>query len=222
MRVLITGATGMIGQGVLRECLAAPDVTEIVVAGRTPLPERPAKVKELIRADLTDWSDAAEDLKGLDACSYCLGVSAGGMSEADYRRITFDFTVALAKALKRASPKVTFCFISGAGTNVQSRTMWARVKGEAEQALKGLGFERLFLFRPASIQPMDGIVSKTASYRAMYTVVAPLYPLWKRLLPGQVTSTREVGQARLQVTRAGFSKDVLETPDINRAARGGG
>ncbi|MDX2008573.1 MAG: NAD-dependent epimerase/dehydratase family protein [Myxococcaceae bacterium] len=220
MRVLLTGATGMIGQGVLRECLNAEDVSEVVAVGRTPLGQTHPKLKELVRTNLLDWSDAGEVLRGVDACFYCLGVSSGGMSEADYTRVTVDLTLALATALKAASPEVTFVFISGASTDASEKgsVMWARVKGRAENALKAMGFRKLFLFRPGYIQPMDGITSKTTSYRWMYAVLAPTYPLLKRLFPRMVTSTRQVGRAMLNVTRGGFSKDTLESDDINLAA----
>lgn len=211
----------MIGQGVLRECLSAPDVDSVLVAGRTPLGQPHAKLTEVLRPDLLQWSDVEPQLASIDACFYCLGVSSAGMSEADYTRVTVDFAVALATSLKRASPNATFCFISGASTDGSGtgKTMWARVKGQAENALRALGFRRLFLFRPAYIQPMDGIVSKTGSYRMMYAVMAPLYPLWKRLMPRHVTSTRQLGQAMLQVTRKGFAKEILESADINVAAQ---
>ncbi|MDP1923007.1 MAG: epimerase [Myxococcales bacterium] len=221
MRVLILGATGMIGQGVLRECLSAPDVDSVLVAGRTPLGQTHPKLTEVLRPDLLQWTDVEPQLAGIDACFYCLGVSSAGLSEPDYRRVTVDFAVALATSLERASPNATFCFISGASTDGAGtgKTMWARVKGQAENALRALGFKRLFLFRPAYIQPMDGIVSKTGSYRVMYAVMAPLYPLWKRLMPNQVTSTRQLGRAMLQVTRNGFAKEILESADINVAAQ---
>jgi uncharacterized protein YbjT (DUF2867 family) len=221
MRVLLTGATGMIGQGVLRECLSADDVTEVVTVGRTPLGMTHPKLKDVTRPNLFDWSDASELLSGVDACFYCLGVSSGGMSEADYTRVTFDLTLAVATAVKAASPNVTFVFISGASTDATEKgsAMWARVKGKAENVLRTMGFRKLFLFRPGYIQPMDGIVSKTPAYRWMYVVLAPTYPVLKRLFPKMVTSTRQVGRAMLNVTRNGFPKDVLESEDINAAAQ---
>lgn len=221
MRVLLLGASGMIGQGVLRECLAAPDVTEVVSIVRAPLPEAP-KHTQLVRSDLTSLVDLEPTLTGLDACFYCLGVASGGMSEADYRRVTYDYALAVAQSLFRASPKATFCFVSGASTDATSSTMWARVKGETENALKAVGFPHVFLFRPGYIQPMDGIVSKTTSYRMMYAVMSPLYPVWKRLMPKLVTSTREIGRAMLHVTRSGWADQVLDSPAINAAAAAGG
>jgi len=219
MRVLLLGASGMIGQGVLRECLAAPDVTEILAVVRAPLGTPHPKLHEIVRADFTDFSALEEPLRNIDACFYCLGASSAGMSEADYRRVTVDYPVALATTLQKASPKATFCFVSGEGSDDTgtARAMWSRVKGEAENALKAFSF-RLFIFRPGYIQPMDGIVSKTASYRLMYVFAAPLYPVWRRLFPSHVTSTRELGQAMLQVTRRGFARQVLGSTEINEAA----
>lgn len=221
MRVLIVGATGMLGQGVLRECLADPDVTSVLVAGRTALGQAHPKLTELIITDLSNWSSHEPRLVGIDACFYCLGVSSSGMSEADYTRITYDYTMALATSLHRVSASATFCFISGASTDATEKgsVMWARVKGRAENALGRIGFRQLFLFRPGYIQPMDGIVSKTTSYRVMYAVMSPLYPLLKRLAPKMVTSTRQVGRAMLNVTKRGFSKPVLMSDDINVAAQ---
>jgi len=221
MRVLILGATGMIGQGVLRECLADPAVTSVLVAGRTSLGQTHPKLTELIKSDLSSWVDVEAQLTGIDACFYCLGISSSGMSEADYTRVTYDYALALATSLHRASTSATFCFISGASTDATEKgsVMWARVKGRAENALSRIGFRQLFHFRPAYIQPMDGIVSKTASYRAMYAVMSPLYPLLKRVAPKLVTSTRQIGRAMLNVTRRGFPKQVLESADINVAAQ---
>jgi len=145
----------------------------------------------------------------------------GGMSEADYTRITYDFTMALATSLHRASTSATFCFVSGASTDAteQGSVMWARVKGRAENALARIGFRQLFLFRPGYIQPMDGIVSKTTSYRVMYAVMSPLYPLLKRVAPKLVTSTRQIGRAMVNVTKRGYPKQVLDSTDINLAAQ---
>lgn len=210
----------MIGQGVLRECLAADDVTEVVSVGRTAVGQTHRRLRDVTRKNLFDWSDAGELLRGVDACFYCLGVSSGGMSEADYTRVTVDLTLALATALKAASPDATFVFISGASTDASEKgsVMWARVKGRAENGVRAMGFKRFFLFRPGYIQPMDGISSKTPSYRWMYAVLGPTYPLLKRLFPKMVTSTRQVGRAMLNVTRRGFPKDTLESDDINLAA----
>ena len=201
--------------------LADPDVTSVLVAGRTSLGQTHPKLTELIKSDLSSWVDVEPQLAGIDACFYCLGISSGGMSEVDYTRITYDFTMALATSLHRASTSATFCFVSGASTDATEKgsVMWARVKGRAENALARIGFRQLFLFRPGYIQPMDGIVSKTTSYRVMYAVMSPLYPLLKRVAPKLVTSTRQIGRAMVNVTKRGYPKQVLDSTDINLAAQ---
>lgn len=216
MRVLLLGGSGMIGQGVLRECLQRPEVTEVVSVGRTPLEQQHPKLKELIRKDLFDWSDLEAQLTGIDAVFFCLGVSSGGMSEAEYQKVSSALPLGLARVLKKTSPGLTFCFISGAGTDStgKGRTMWARVKGQTENDLQRIGFKAVYCFRPGYIQPMDGIVSKTKSYRLMYQFTSPLYPLIKGL-KGLVTSTRQLGFAMVEVALKGFPKPILESADIN-------
>lgn len=214
MKTVLFGGSGMIGQGVLLELLKRPEVTKVVSVGRTAVPQKDPKLEEVLLKDLTDYSSCGAAFEGVDAVLFCLGVSAGGMSEADYRRITFDVTLAAAKALHAKSPGATFCFISGAGTDATSRTMWARVKGEAESALQQVGFKAVYCFRPAMIEPMDGITSKTPSYRWMYVVFTPLFPLLRGLTK-YVTSTRQLGFAMVEVAAKGHSKRVLENADIN-------
>lgn len=206
----------MIGQGVLRELLARSEVTEVLSVGRTALEQQHPKLKELLRKDLFDWSDCEAQLTGIDAVFFCLGVSSSGMSEADYTKVSYDLPLGVAKVLKKTSPGLTFCFISGAGTDGtgKGRVMWARVKGQAENALQQLGFKAVYCFRPGYIQPMDGIVSKTPSYRLMYKFTSPLYPLFKGLT-SQVTSTRQLGFAMVEVALKGFPKPVLESADLN-------
>jgi uncharacterized protein YbjT (DUF2867 family) len=206
----------MIGQGVLRECLQRPEVTKVISVGRTPLEQKHEKLEELLRKDLYDWSGAEAQLTGIDAVFFCLGVSSGGMSEADYKKVSYDLPMGVARVLKQTSPNLTFCFISGAGTDStgQGRTMWARVKGQTENDLQQLGFKAVYCFRPGYIQPMDGIVSKTPSYRTMYKFTTWLYPAIKGLT-GMVTSTRQLGFAMVKVAREGFPKTILESADIN-------
>lgn len=206
----------MIGQGVLRELLQRPEVTEVISVGRTPLEQKHPKLKELLRKDLFDWSDCEAQLTGIDAVFFCLGVSSSGMSEADYTKVTYELPLGVAKVLKKTSPGLTFCFISGASTDAteKGRVMWARVKGRAENALQQIGFKAVYCFRPGYIQPMDGIVSKTPSYRLMYKITSPLYPLFKGVT-SQVTSTRQLGFAMVEVALKGFPKPVLTSADIN-------
>ncbi|GMU61542.1 MAG: hypothetical protein AMXMBFR34_33050 [Myxococcaceae bacterium] len=216
MKTVLFGGSGMIGQGVLLELLKRPEVTQVVSVGRSPLPQKHEKLKDLVLKDLHDYSQVGAEFDDVDAVFFCLGVSSGGMSEADYQRVTYELTLAAARALHARSPGLTFCFISGAGTDAteQGKTMWARVKGATENALQKVGFKAVYCFRPGYIQPMDGISSKTPSYRWMYRFVSWLYPLFK----GQtkyVTSTRQLGFAMVEVAKKGYPKSILESADLN-------
>jgi uncharacterized protein YbjT (DUF2867 family) len=215
MRILIFGATGMIGQGVLMECLRDPATAAVVCAGRTSTGIQDPKLRELRLSNMEDYAGMDEQLTGFDACFFCLGVTSNGKSEADYTRITYDYTLAAGQALSRLNPGMTFIYVSGSGTDSseKGRSMWARVKGRTENALLALPLSA-YMFRPGFIQPMDGIESKTPSYRIFYKVLAPLMPLLRRALPNQVLTTREIGQAMLSVARYGYGKHILETRDI--------
>jgi len=220
MRVLLFGATGMLGQGVLLECLRDPAVELVVTVGRTATAINHPRVQEIVHADLGDLSAIQGRLSDFDACFYCLGVSSAGMKEADYARVTFGFTLAAGQALARLNPGMTFIYISGSGTDgtERGRSMWARVKGRTENALLALPL-KAYMFRPGFIEPMDGIRSKTRSYRVFYAVLKPLLPVLRRALPNQVLSTREIGQAMLAVAKRGYAKPVLETRDIRAVLR---
>jgi uncharacterized protein YbjT (DUF2867 family) len=209
----------MVGAGVLTECLEDPRVRSVLVVGRKTCGVSHPKVRELIRSDFFDYSDARAEWTGHDACFFCLGVSAAGMTEAAYHRVTFELTVAAAEALVEVNPGLTFCYVSGEGTDgtERGRFMWARVKGKTENHLLGMPFDS-YMFRPGFIQPLKGARSKTRLYRAVYNVLGPLYPLLKRLLPGHVTTTANVGRALIQVAANGYSKHVLENQDINALA----
>jgi uncharacterized protein YbjT (DUF2867 family) len=217
MKVILFGATGMVGQGVLHQCLLAPDVESILAVTRTPLGRQEPRLRELIHRDFTDLSAIEGELAGHDACFFCLGVSSVGMSEPDYRRVTYDFTLAAARSLLRVSPTLTFIYVSGASTDAGSRTMWARVKGETENALLALPFKRVYMFRPGYIQPLHGITSKTPLYRAIYAIARPLYPLLRALAPGAATDTDQIGRAMLVGARQGLPGPILETTDIRSA-----
>jgi uncharacterized protein YbjT (DUF2867 family) len=201
----------MVGQGVLRECLLDPRVTRVVSISRSTIGETHAKLEEIVHADLFDISSL--DLQSVDACFFCLGVSSAGMSEADYRRITYDLTLSVASTLVQQNPDMTFVYVSGAGTG--GKSMWARVKGDTENALRQLGFKAAFMFRPALIQPMHGIQSRTTSYRIFYAITKPLLPLLRRF-PKYVTTTEVVGRAMMNVAANGAPKQILESEDINR------
>jgi uncharacterized protein YbjT (DUF2867 family) len=221
MKVLIFGATGMVGQGVLRECLRDPEVELAVTVGRNATGMRNAKLREIVHGNLTSFAGIEGELAGFDACFFCLGVSSSGMKEADYERVTYGLTLAAAEMLSRVHPGMKFIYVSGAGTDSseKGRIMWARVKGRTENALLRLPL-KAYMFRPGVIVPLDGIKSKTAAYWFLYTLCRPLLPLLHRAFPRQVVTTRELGQAMLNVAKRGYEKRVLETGDI-RAVSGG-
>ncbi|GAC1606372.1 MAG: epimerase [Myxococcales bacterium] len=216
MKVVLFGATGMVGQGALRECLLDPDVEGVLAVGRSATGRSHPKLRELVRADLLDLSPVEDALTGYDACFFCLGVSSAGMSEAAYAKVTYDLALSVAQTLVRRNPGMTFLFVSGAGTDVtgQSRTMWARVKGRTENAIRRLPFKAAVIFRPAFIRPLHGITSRTRVYRVLYSVLRPLAPLLDALAPRYVTTTEQVGRAMLRVAKQGAPKPVLESADI--------
>ena len=216
MRVVIFGATGMVGLGVVRECLLDPDVTEVLAVARSEaaladvralrgVPSF-AKLTPLVAEDVR-----AVEVKDADACFFCLGVSSAGMKQADYERITYGLALAAAEALSLMQPRMRFVYVSGAGTDSteKGRAMWARVKGRTENALLRLPLEA-YMFRPGLIQPLDGIQSRTASYRMIYLLGKPLLSLLRWMLPNQVITTRELGQAMLGVARHGYPSRILE------------
>jgi uncharacterized protein YbjT (DUF2867 family) len=219
MNVLIFGATGMVGQGVLRECLRDPGVERVVAVGRSSagIAGAETKFREVLLPDLMYVSSAEKDLSGFDACFFCLGVSSLGLSEDAYTRITHDLTLAAASTLARLNPGMTFIYVSGTGTDAteKGRSMWARVKGRTENELRRLPFRAVYLFRPAAIVPLHGVRSKTRWYRVLYALLAPLFPAMKSLFPNAVTTTEQVGRAMLAVARNGYPTPVLETRDIN-------
>jgi uncharacterized protein YbjT (DUF2867 family) len=218
MKVILFGATGMVGQGALRECLLDPQVEVVLSVARSRVGEQHPKLQEWVLPDLFDLAEGANRLQGFDAALFCLGVSSTGMSAADYRHVTYDLTIAIAQALVRLNPNITFIFVSGAGTDSteSGRTMWARVKGATENALLRMPFKAAYMFRPGAIRPLHGIRSKTVSYRIAYVLMAPVLPLLQRMLPGLITTTEQLGRAMLHAARSGAPKRVLETRDINQ------
>ncbi len=215
MKVLVFGASGMVGQGVLRECLRAPDMELAVTVVRTATGGKNAKLKEIVLADVSDLSAVESDLKGLDACFFCLGVSSSGLKEADYERVTYGLTLAAAETLSRLNPGMTFVYVSGAGTDSseKGRVMWARVKGRTENALLRLPLDA-YMLRPGLIQPLDGIRAKTPVYRFFYALLGPVLPALRWMLPNLVISTREIGQAMLGLARRPYERRILEMKDI--------
>ena len=223
MKVILFGATGMVGSGVLAECLADPRVIEVVSIVRQAGGVAHPKLREVRHTDFFDYTPLREAFRGADACFFCLGVSSFRMGEAEYRRLTHDLTLAAARALVEAAPGAVFCYVSGEGTDDTGagRVMWARVKGQTEQALRALPFRAAYMFRPGYIQPLAGVRSKTALYQAIYTVLAPLYPILQRIAPRHVTTSVNVGRAMIAVAANGYARPVLENEDINRVAAGG-
>jgi uncharacterized protein YbjT (DUF2867 family) len=216
MNVLILGASGMVGQGVLRECLLDASVGRVVTLGRTPTRQSHPKLREIVHGDLFHLSAVEDQLTGLDACFYSLGVSAAGLSEAEYARVNYDMTLAVAETLVRLNPAMTFVYVSGTGTDSseRGRVMWARVKGRTENALLRLPFKAAYMLRPGLIVPMHGVQSKTRLYRVFYTVITPLLPALKALFPRSIITTEQLGRAMLRLARSGYSKKILETRDL--------
>lgn len=219
MKIILFGATGMLGQGVLRECLVAPDVDGVLAIGRHATGLTHPKLREIVHRDLWNFSSIEPELHGFGACFFCLGVTSAGMAEADYTRVTYGITMAAAEPLCRLNPDMTFVFVSGAGADSteRGRIMWARVKGKAENALLRLPFKS-YVFRPGIVLPMHGERSRTAAYRVLYSMTKPLLPLLKRVWPNQILTTEQFGRAMLVVARHGAPKRVLESADINASS----
>ncbi len=218
MKVIVFGATGMVGQGVLRECLLDPDVAQVLTVGRSATGQHDPKLREIVHADMLDFSAIEKDMTGYDACFFCLGISSLGMSEDGYRRVTYDITLAAARALARLNLAMTFIYVTGAGTDSteQGRVMWASVKGKTENDLLKLPFRAAYMFRPGAIQPLHGARSKTAWVNAIYVVTAPLWALLHRVAPKYVTTTEEIGRAMLAVAKRGYPKRILESEDFRK------
>ena len=220
MKVILFGASGMVGAGVLLECLDDARIRSVLVVGRSVCGATHPKLTEILHGDFFDLSALRDRLSGADACFFCLGTSAAGLDERTYHHLTYDLTLAAARAVAEASPGLTFCYVSGEGTDSseQGRAMWARVKGKTENALLRMPFKAAYMLRPAYIQPMRGVRSKTRWYQAVYTVFAPVYPILRRLLPRYVTTTAAVGKAMIRLAVGGFERPVLHSQDINRLA----
>jgi uncharacterized protein YbjT (DUF2867 family) len=221
MKVILFGASGMVGQGVLRECLLDADLDRVLSIGRSATGQSHPKLREIVQKDLLDFSAIEAELSGFDACFFCLGVSSAGLTEQEYRRVTYDITLAAARTLVRLNPLMTFVYVSGAGTDSseRGRLMWARVKGQTENALLALPFKRAVMFRPGGIAPLHGIASKTPVYRIFYALTRPIWPVLYSAFPQLVTTTEQIGRAMLRVARWGAPKPILETRDINALQR---
>jgi uncharacterized protein YbjT (DUF2867 family) len=220
VKVLLFGGSGMVGQGVLLECLRDPKVERVVSVGRSGVSQRADKLEQLLVPDLTDLSGVENRLSGFDAAFFCLGVSSAGMSEAEYRRVTFDLTLAVANVLVRLNPGMTFVYVSGAGTDSteHGRSMWARVKGQTENALLHLPFRAAFMFRPGVIEAKGGIRSRSRFYRVLYAVLFPVVWVVETVAPNSVTTTEKVGRAMIRVAVDGAPRPLVGTGEINRLA----
>lgn len=221
MKVILFGATGMVGQGALLECLEDPDVERVLAVVRRPTGRTHEKLEELVHADFSDYSAVEDRFVGYDACLFCLGTSAAGMTEEAYRKVTYDFTMAAAETLARVCPKLTFCYVSGQGTDSTEKgwQMWARVKGKLENDLLAMpargGLVAAYMFRPGYIQPVKGVTSSTDWYRRMYAVVGWMYPAIAAVFPKSVMTSATLGRALLEAAKHGAKKRVLEAADIN-------
>jgi uncharacterized protein YbjT (DUF2867 family) len=217
VKVVLFGASGMVGQGVLRECLLDPGVERVLSLGRTPIRNTDPKFQELVLPDPTELAPVEGQLRGFDACFFCLGTSVVGKSEEEYRRVTYELTLRVGETLARLNPGLTFVYVSGAGTDSTEHgpRMWARVKGATENGLLRLPFKAAYMFRPGAIQPLHGIRSRTPLYRVIYIVLWPLLPLLRRLAPNQVTTTERMGRAMLKVVRLAPSSPIVENREIN-------
>ncbi|MFL5731001.1 MAG: NAD-dependent epimerase/dehydratase family protein [Cytophagaceae bacterium] len=219
IKAVIFGSSGMIGQGVLQECLEGADVESVLIINRSQSRDKHEKLKEIVHKDFSDFSNLSNELKQYDTCFFCLGVTSVGLSEEEYSKITFDLTTRVAETLLKTGKEYTFCYISGASTDSteKGKTMWARVKGKTENTLLAMPFKQAFMFRPGYIQPLNGIRSKTKLYNAIYFVFKPLYFLLKPF-KGMVTDTSSMGKAMINVALKGYEKKILESSDINSVA----
>jgi uncharacterized protein YbjT (DUF2867 family) len=220
IKPIITGTTGMVGKGVLLECLESEEVEAVLVINRKPLGMQHPKLKEIVHADFFDLSAVAGEMKGYDSCFFCLGVSSAGMKEQDYTRMTYDLTLSFAKTFIEQNPGSVFCYVSGTGTysTEKGSSMWARVKGRTENALLAMPFKAAYMFRPGFIEPLKGITSGTRLYRNLYTILRPVFPLF-RAMPKYATDTVRVGKAMIGVSVRGYGKRHLECTDINIIAK---
>jgi len=217
LRAIFTGATGMAGHATLLECIENAEVEEVLVINRSALGLKHPKLKEVIHKDFFDLASINKQLSGFNTCYFCIGVSSVGMSEEKYHHFTYDLTVSFAETVAKLNEGLTFCYVSGAGTDSSEAktTMWARIKGKTENKLLSMPFKSAYMFRPGYIQPMKGVKTRVFIYQIAYKVLSPLYPILKRVFPNGVTSSAQLSRAMISVSKSGFPKKILETSDIN-------
>lgn len=223
IKAIITGSTGMVGKGILLECLENPNVESVLVINRNPIGIKHEKLKEIIHKDFYNLDSIKSKLEGYNACYFSLGISSVGMSEEDYIKITYDLTMNFAKNLLEKNKDLTFCFVSGAGTDSseKGKIMWARVKGKAENAILKMPFKNSYAFRPAYIQPIGEVKSKTGLYNFGIQVAKHLYPILKVIFPNHTTTSQAIGKAMINVVQKGYENRVIESKDINILANEG-
>lgn len=216
IKAILFGATGMVGEGVLYKALDHRDVESVLVIGRRSCGVKHSKLKELVHGDFYNYSAIEDQLTGLNACFFCLGVSSVGMNKQEYSRVTYDLTMQTATVLSRLNPTMTFCYVSGTGTDSteQGRLMWARVKGQTENHLKKLPFKAAYAFRPGLMKPVKG----QKNVKPIFKAAAWPYPLWKALFPGAVCTLDDLGLAMIHAVKDGYASPVLENSDITRLA----
>lgn len=217
IRAIITGVTGMVGEGVLHESLQHPDVEHVLVINRKPCGVSHPKLTEIIHKDFFDLSAIKSQLSNYNACYFCLGVSSVGLKEAEFARFSYDLTMHVAGILSSLNPDMVFCYVSGMGTDSTElgKRMWARVEGKTENHLMHLPFKKAYMFRPAYIHPIKGLKNTHKSYYALMW----LYPILKRLFPNFTVSLKELGIAMIHTVTKGYDKSILESKDIIKLAK---
>jgi uncharacterized protein YbjT (DUF2867 family) len=217
-QVMITGSTGMVGKGVLMECLDHPDISKVILVNRRPIDIGHPKIQEVILKDFQDLAPIDQEIPAVDACYHCMGISALGKTEEEYTAVTYHVSMNLARMLLAKNSAMIFCYVSGQGTDIKGSMMWARVKGRTEKELTELPFKKVVLFRPGFIQPLRGIQSSTGWYNTIYKVTKPIYPALKNLFPNAITNTDAVGRAMINCLKTDAHPQILDNRDINKLA----